>query len=105
MRRLLLADRIKDRRGSFLAPLIPALEQQFEVRFHAGPPGPELAAGSFFLWSCGWYDLRQPRRVRRFARRARWSAGCTSACSPTARTCSCSSPTGTCRNRGRDAHH
>ena len=42
MRRLLLADRIKDRRGSFLAPLIPVLEQHFEVRFHAGPPGPEI---------------------------------------------------------------
>ena len=36
MRRLLLADRIKDRRGSFLAPLIQVLEQHFEVRFHAG---------------------------------------------------------------------
>ncbi len=44
MSRLLLADRVKDRRGSFLAPLIPILERHHEVRFHAGPPGPELAA-------------------------------------------------------------
>ncbi len=51
MRRLLLADRIKDRRGSFLAPLIPLLERHFEVRFHAGPPGPELAA------AIGWADI------------------------------------------------
>ena len=51
MRRLLLADRIKDRRGSFLAPLMPALEQHYEVRFHSGPPGPELAA------AIGWADI------------------------------------------------
>ena len=51
MRRLLLADRIKDRRSSFLAPLIPALEQHFEVRFHHGPPGAELAA------AIGWADI------------------------------------------------
>lgn len=51
MRRLLLADRIKDRRGSFLAPLIPVLEQHFEVRFYAGPPGPELAA------AIAWADI------------------------------------------------
>lgn len=51
MRRLLLADRIKDRHGSFLAPLIPALSEQYEVRFHAGPPGPELAA------AIGWADI------------------------------------------------
>jgi glycosyltransferase involved in cell wall biosynthesis len=51
MRRLLLADRVKDRRGSFLAPLIPALSEHYEVRFHAGPPGPELAA------AIGWADI------------------------------------------------
>jgi glycosyltransferase involved in cell wall biosynthesis len=44
MRRLLLADRVKDRGGSFLAPLLPALERHFDVRFHAFPPGPELEA-------------------------------------------------------------
>lgn len=44
MRRLLLADRVKDRQGSFLAPLIPALERHFEVRFVTLPPGAELAA-------------------------------------------------------------
>lgn len=44
MRRLLLADRIKSREGSFAAPLIPALERHFEVRFRNLPPGPELAA-------------------------------------------------------------
>ena len=51
MRRLLLADRIKDRSGSFLAPLIPTLERHYEVRFHAGPPGPELAA------AIAWADI------------------------------------------------
>ena len=51
MRRLLLADRIKDRNTSFLAPLIPTLERHFEVRFHAGPPGPELAA------AIDWADI------------------------------------------------
>lgn len=51
MSRLLLADRIKDRRGSFLAPLIPALERQHEVRFHSGAPGPELAA------AIAWADI------------------------------------------------
>jgi len=51
MRRLLLADRVKDERGSFLAPLIPALAQHYELRFHAGPPGPGLAA------AIGWADI------------------------------------------------
>ena len=51
MRRLLLADRVKDRRGSFLAPLIPALSRHYEVRFHAGPPGPELEA------AIAWADI------------------------------------------------
>ena len=43
MARLLLADRVKGREDSFLAPLIPALEQHHEVRFIAAPPGPSLA--------------------------------------------------------------
>ncbi len=51
MRRLLLADRVKDRRGSFLAPLIPALSEHYEVRFHSGSPGPELAA------AIAWADI------------------------------------------------
>jgi glycosyltransferase involved in cell wall biosynthesis len=51
MRRLLLADRVKDRRGSFLAPLIPALSEHYEIRFHSGPPGPELAA------AIAWADI------------------------------------------------
>ena len=49
--RLLLADRVKDRQGSFLAPLIPALSERYEVRFHASPPGPELAA------AIAWADI------------------------------------------------
>jgi hypothetical protein len=51
MRRLLLADRIKGRADSFLAPLIPALERDWEVRFVALPPGPELAA------AIAWCDV------------------------------------------------
>ena len=51
MRRLLLADRVKDRHGSFLAPLIPMLEQHYQLRFLAAPPGPELAA------AIGWADI------------------------------------------------
>ena len=51
MRRLLLADRVKDRRGSFLAPLIPALSEHYEVRFLSAPPGPELAA------AIAWADI------------------------------------------------
>ena len=51
MRRLLLADRVKDRCGSFLAPLLPALERHFDVRFHALPPGPELAG------AIDWADI------------------------------------------------
>ena len=42
MRRLLLADRIKDRATTFLEPLIPALERHYQVRFIAAPPGPAL---------------------------------------------------------------
>lgn len=51
MRRLLLADRVKDRRTSFLAPLIPALERQFEVRFVSLPPGEALGR------AIGWADV------------------------------------------------
>jgi len=51
MPRLLLADRVKDRRGSFLAPLIPTLAEHYDVRFHAGPPGAELAA------AIAWADI------------------------------------------------
>jgi glycosyltransferase involved in cell wall biosynthesis len=43
MARLLLADRIKGRGDSFLAPLIPALERYHEVRFISAGPGPLLA--------------------------------------------------------------
>ena len=43
MARLLLADRIKGRDNTFLAPLIPALEQRYEVRFLSTAPGPVLA--------------------------------------------------------------
>ena len=41
--RLLLADRIKQREDSFLAPLMPFLDQHFDVRFINAPPGQELA--------------------------------------------------------------
>ena len=43
MVRLLLADRIKGRDNTFLAPLIPALERHHEVRFLSTAPGPVLA--------------------------------------------------------------
>jgi hypothetical protein len=43
MARLLLADRIKGRDDTFLAPLIPALEQNYDVRFIATGPGAALA--------------------------------------------------------------
>jgi glycosyltransferase involved in cell wall biosynthesis len=43
MARLLLADRVKGRADSFLAPLIPTLEQHHKVRFISVPPGPALA--------------------------------------------------------------
>lgn len=51
MTRLLLADRVKGRADSFLAPLIPALEQVYEVQFISAGPGPELAA------AIAWADL------------------------------------------------
>ena len=43
MARLLLADRVKGREDSFLAPLIPALERAHEVRFVSLGPGAALA--------------------------------------------------------------
>jgi len=43
MPRLLLADRIKGRTDSFLAPLLPALEQHYEVEFISAGPGDALA--------------------------------------------------------------
>lgn len=51
MARLLLADRIKGREDSFLAPLIPALEQHHEVRFICSGPGPSLAE------AISWADI------------------------------------------------
>ena len=51
MPRLLLADRIKRREDSFLAPLLPALEQQYETRFITAGPGEELAA------AIAWADI------------------------------------------------
>jgi glycosyltransferase involved in cell wall biosynthesis len=49
--RLLLADRVKSRADSFLAPLIPALERAFDVRFVSLPPGPDLAQ------AIAWADM------------------------------------------------
>jgi glycosyltransferase involved in cell wall biosynthesis len=43
MPRLLLADRVKDRDNTFLAPLIPALERHHDVRFISSGPGAALA--------------------------------------------------------------
>lgn len=51
MVRLLLADRVKNRTGSFLAPLLPALEQHYEARFITAGPGDELAA------AIAWADI------------------------------------------------
>ena len=49
--RLLLADRVKSRADSFLAPLIPALDRHYETRFVSLPPGPALAE------AIGWADM------------------------------------------------
>ena len=49
MKRLLLADRVKGRGNSFLAPLLPALEQHYETRFITAGPGEDLAAA--IAWS------------------------------------------------------
>jgi glycosyltransferase involved in cell wall biosynthesis len=51
MARLLLADRVKGRGDTFLAPLIPAMERHHDVRFIAEPPGPSLAA------AIDWADI------------------------------------------------
>ena len=43
MARLLLADRVKGANNTFLAPLIPALKQHYDVQFISTAPGPALA--------------------------------------------------------------
>ena len=43
--RLLLADRIKDRAGSFLAPLMPALARHYDLRFTTAGGRVETARG------------------------------------------------------------
>jgi hypothetical protein len=48
---LLLADRVKGPADSFLAPLLPALEQQYETRFISAGPGEDLAA------AIAWADV------------------------------------------------
>lgn len=49
--RLLLADRIKTRADSFLAPLLPALGRRFDLRFVSLPPSDALAE------AIGWADI------------------------------------------------
>lgn len=51
MPNLLLADRVKGRDDTFLAPLIPALEQHYDVRFVSAGPGEALADG------IAWADI------------------------------------------------
>ncbi len=51
MKRLLLADRVKGREDSFLAPLIPALARAYEIRFISAAPGPSLAE------AIAWADI------------------------------------------------
>lgn len=51
MQKLLLADRVKGRKDSFLAPLLPALEQHYDTRFICTGPGKELAA------AIDWADI------------------------------------------------
>ncbi len=51
MTRLLLADRIKTEADSFLAPLLPALRDRFDVRFTTHGPGKALAA------EIAWADI------------------------------------------------
>jgi len=51
MARLLLADRVKQRQDSFLAPLIPALERAYDVRFVSLGPGEALAE------AIAWADI------------------------------------------------
>jgi glycosyltransferase involved in cell wall biosynthesis len=51
MPRLLLADRVKGRGDSFLAPLLPALERHYETRFTSAGPSEDLAA------AIAWADV------------------------------------------------
>jgi glycosyltransferase involved in cell wall biosynthesis len=51
MPRLLLADRVKGREDSFLAPLLPALEKHYETRFITAGPGDDLAG------AVAWADI------------------------------------------------
>jgi glycosyltransferase involved in cell wall biosynthesis len=51
MARLLLADRVKGRDDTFLAPLIPALQRHYDVRFVCAGPGQELAE------AIAWADI------------------------------------------------
>jgi glycosyltransferase involved in cell wall biosynthesis len=53
--RLLLAERVKARHDSFLAPLMPALEALYDVRFEVLPPGQALAEA--IQWAdCVWLE-------------------------------------------------
>ena len=51
MPRLLLADRVKGREDSFLAPLLPALAKHYETRFVTAGPGEDLAT------AIAWADI------------------------------------------------
>jgi glycosyltransferase involved in cell wall biosynthesis len=51
MTRLLLADRVKGERDSFLAPLLPALRRAYDVRFVSAGPGEALAE------AIAWADI------------------------------------------------
>ena len=51
MPKLLLADRVKGRDDTFLAPLIPALEQHYDVKFLSAGPGTALAE------AIAWADI------------------------------------------------
>jgi glycosyltransferase involved in cell wall biosynthesis len=49
--RLLLADRVKTQENTFLAPLLPALQRAYDLRFVSLPPGDDLAA------AIAWADI------------------------------------------------
>jgi glycosyltransferase involved in cell wall biosynthesis len=51
MPRLLLADRVKGREDSFLAPLMQALGRHYDIRFTTAGPGQDLAA------AIAWADI------------------------------------------------
>jgi glycosyltransferase involved in cell wall biosynthesis len=51
MPKLLLADRVKGREDTFLAPLIPTLEAHYDVRFLSAGPGAALAE------AIAWADI------------------------------------------------